>query len=91
VARIFSLAENFRLDIPIVGRSWQAVAYNPISQTFPDESLAPALPGKPNRDFEAENIAMDCLDKNALRTMLPYIIFETLLGQLFPVSYGFSR
>jgi hypothetical protein len=48
------------------------------------------LPGKPNRYFEAENIPMDCLDKNALRTMLPYIIFETLLSKLFPVYCGLS-
>jgi hypothetical protein len=47
------------------------------------------LPGKLNRYFEAENVVMDCLDKNALRTMLQHIIFETLLGTLFPVSCGF--
>jgi hypothetical protein len=88
VARIISMAAMLRLDVPILGRSWQAVAYNPIFQTFSDEFLAPAFPGKPNRDFEAEIIVMDCLDKNALRTTLPYIICETLLSKLFPVSRG---
>jgi hypothetical protein len=83
------MAAMFRLDVPILGQSWQAFDNNPISQSFSEGFLAPALPGKPNRDFEAENIVMDCLDKNALRTVLLYIIYETLLSKLFPVSHGF--
>jgi hypothetical protein len=46
------------------------------------------LPAKPNRDFEAEDITVVSLDKNALCTMILYIARETLLSQLFPVACG---